>query len=180
MTTPLTHDHTLAVYTGRSTSWATVISTCVAGVLLVLVAISSGGDRGDLVIVLPLVLIAIGVLADLLAAASVRSTAGPNGFTVRWGSFGWPRCSYALDQIERAEVIDLPWWRVSFGFWWTPKRTSCTLRSGPTVRLRLSSGRTVTVTVPEPDAAVAALHAAKAAKAAKAARHDGERRTPEA
>lgn len=161
---PLTGDTTHAVYTGRTTSWTTVASTCVAAVLLAIVAISSGGPWSDPVIMFPLLLIAAGVLADVLTASSVRATAGPNGFTIRWGSFGWPRCSYPLDHIARAEVIDLPWWRVSWGFWWTPRRTSCTLRSGPTVRLSLSTGRIVTVTVPEPAAAVAALHAAKVAR----------------
>lgn len=160
---PLTGDNALAVYTGRTTSWTTVASTCVAAVFLVLVARSSGGTWSDPIVVLPLLLITIGVLADIVTASSVRATAGPNGFTIRWGSFGWPRCSYPLDHIELAEVIDLPWWRVSWGFWWTPRRTSCTLRSGPTVRLRLANGRIVTVTVPEPAVAVAALHAAKAA-----------------
>jgi len=126
----------------------------------VIVATSSGGPWTDPVIMVPLLLIAIGVLADILTASSVRATAGPNGFTIRWGSFGWPRCSYPLDRIARAEVIDLSWLRVSWGFWWTPWRTSCTLRSGPTVRLSLTNGRIVTVTVPEPATAVAALHAA--------------------
>lgn len=65
-----------------------------------------------------------------------------------------------LDDIERAEEIDLPWWRVSYGFWWTPKRTNCTVRSGPTVRLSLRNGRIVTITVPEPEDAVAALREA--------------------
>ena len=161
---PLAGGSTLAVYTGRTTSWGMVAATCASSVLLALGAISSGGLGSDLVIVLPLVLIAIGVVADILTASSVRATAGPNGFTIRWGTFGWPRCSYSLDQIERAEVIDLPWWRVSFGFWWTPRRTSCTLRSGPTVRLSLSNGRIVTVSVPEPAAAVAAIHAAQAVR----------------
>jgi hypothetical protein len=162
-TSPRTDAGALAVYTGRTTSWTTVASTCVAAVLLALVATSSGGAWSDPVIILPLLLIAVGVLADLLTASSVRATAGPNGFTIAWGSIGWPRCSYPLDQIARAEIIDLPWWRVSWGFWWTPRRTSCTVRSGPTVRLTLATGRIVTVTVPEPAAAVAALHDAMGA-----------------
>ena len=58
------------------------------------------------------------------------------------------------------EVIDLPWWRVSYGLWWTPRRTNCTVRSGPTLRLSLRNQRTVTITVPEPAAAVNALHEA--------------------
>ena len=163
-TSPLAGGSTLAVYTGRTTSWTTVASTCFAAVLLVIMAMSAGEPWGDPVVVVPLLLIAVGVLADVLTSSSVRATAGPNGFTIRWGWFGWPRCSYSLHQIEHAEVIDLSWWGVSWGLWWTPWRTSCTLRTGPTVRLRLTSGRTVTVTVPEPDAAVAALHAAKAAR----------------
>lgn len=161
---PLTGDHTLAVYTGRTTSWTTVVSTCVAAVLLVLVAGSSGAAWSDFTVVVPLALIALGVLAEIVTAASVRATAGPNGFTIRWGSFGWPRASYPLDEIADAEVVDLPWWRVSWGFWWTPRQTSCTLRSGPTVRLTLTNRRVVVVTVPEPAAAVAALRAAKAAR----------------
>jgi len=112
--------------------------------------------------VVPLVLVAIGVLANVLTASSVRATAGPNGFTIRWGLVGWPRCTYRLDEIERAEVIDLPSWRVSYGMWWTPKRTNCTVRNGPTLRLSLRNGRIVTVTVPEPAAAVAALREASA------------------
>ena len=156
---------TTFVYTGRTMSWWAVASAAVSAALLAVMVLSSGASGSDLLIVLPLLLIAIGVLVDVLTASSVRATAGPNGFSVRWGSFGWPRCSYSIDQIVRAEIVDLPWWRVSWGFWWTPKRTSCTLRSGPTVRLTLVSDRIVTVTVPEPAAAVAALQAAKAARA---------------
>lgn len=110
--------------------------------------------------ILPLLLVSVGALANVLTASSVRATAGPNGFTIRWGLVGWPRCTYPLDKIASAEVIDLPWWRVSWGFWWTPRRTSCTVRTGPTVRLSLSNGRVVTTTVPGPAAAVAALHEA--------------------
>jgi hypothetical protein len=136
-------------------------------VLLGLMAVDSGDDRSDPLVVGLLLLVVVGLVVDVLTAASVRATAGPNGFTIRWGALGWPRCSYPLERIGRAEVIDLPWWRVSFGFWWTPRRTSCTVRSGPTVRLTLTDGRVVTVTVPEPDVAVASLHAAQAARGAR-------------
>lgn len=163
MTAPLVDGNTHAVYTGRTTRWAAVAATCGASVLLVLGALSSDGAGFDSVVALALLLAAAGVLADVLTASSVRATAGPNGFTVRWGVVGWPRCSYSLDRIARADVVDLPWWRVSFGFWWTPWRTSCTVRSGPAVRLVLDTGRVVTVTVPEPEVAVAALRAASGA-----------------
>ncbi len=139
-----------------------VATTCVGALFVVLMGKESGGAWGDPIFLVPLSLVAVGMFANVLTASSVRATAGPNGFTIRWGLVGWPRCSYGLDQIEHAEVVDLPWWRVSYGFWWTPKRTSCTVRSGPTVRLSLRNGRIVTVTVPEPAAAVAALRDASA------------------
>lgn len=158
---PFTGPHPDVVYTGRSTSWPMVLGTSVA--VIPLVAIPALEGAWGWAVVIPLVLAAIGVAAELLTASSVRCTAGPNGVTVHWGVIGWPRSRYALAAIEDARVVDLPWWRVSWGFWWTPKRTSCTVRSGPTLRLALRSGRTVTITVPEPDAAVAALHEARSA-----------------
>jgi hypothetical protein len=135
-----------------------VATTCLGALFVVLVGKQADVAWSDLVFVVPLILVAAGSLANVLTASSVRATAGPNGFTIRWGLLGWPSCTYLLDEIEHAEVIDLPWWRVSYGFWWTPKRTNCTVQSGPTVRLSLHNQRIITITVPEPAAAVAALH----------------------
>ena len=144
-----------AVYTGRSTAWPMVVVSSVGGVAVLAMAGWSGGPWWGFVV--PMALAGLSIMVNVLTAADVRATAGPNGFTIHWGILGWPRCHYRLDRIARAEVIDLPWWRVSFGFWWTPRRTCCTLRSGPTVRLQLRNGRCVTVTVPDPHAAVAAI-----------------------
>jgi hypothetical protein len=159
---PIPQPHQYAVYTGRTTSWPMVAATSVGILLLVLMGKTSNDTWGDPVIFVPLILVAIGVLAEVLTGSSVRATAGPNGLTIHWGLIGWPRCTYRLDEIERAEVIDLPWWRVSYGLWWTPRRTNCTVRSGPTLRLSLRNHRTVTITVPDPAAAVTALHEAAA------------------
>ena len=149
-----------AVYTGRTTSWPMVASTSVGVLLMAFMSRSAETSFRDLVFVVPLLLIVIGVLANVLTSSSVRATAGPNGFTIRWGLVGWPRCTYRLDEIASADVVDVPWWRVTYGLWWTPKRTSCTVRSGQTVRLLLRNHRIITVTVPEPAAAVAALREA--------------------
>lgn len=154
---PITGPSRHTVYTGRTTSWPMVAATCVGALLVVVMGKESDGAWGDPMFVVPLILVAIGVLANVLTASSVRATAGPNGLTIHWGLVGWPRCTYHINEIDHAEVIDLPWWRVSYGFWWTPKRTNCTVRSGPTVRLTLHNQRIVTITVPEPEAAVAAL-----------------------
>ena len=158
MTPPsLTGSSRHAVYTGRTTSWPMVASTCVGAILVVVNGRQANAALNDPWFIVPLLLVVVGSLLNVLTASSVRATAGPNGFTIRWGLIGWPRCSYTLDEIVNAEVIELPWCRVSWGFWWTPTRTSCTVRSGPTVRLSLSNGRIVTITVPEPSAAVTAL-----------------------
>lgn len=154
---PIAGPNPFAVYTGRTTSWPMVAATGAGAVLLALTSRQSSVAWDDPMVIVPLILIAIGVVAEILTGSSVRATAGPNGLTIHWGLLGWPRCTYRLDQIERAEMIDLPWWRVSYGFWWTPKRTNCTVRSGPTLRISLRNGRTVTITVPDPTAAVAAL-----------------------
>ena len=154
---PITGPNPFAVYTGRTTSWPIVAATSAGALLLALTSRQPDVAWDDLMFIAPLILVAIGVAAEILTGSSVRATAGPNGLTIRWGLLGWPRCTYHLDQIAHADVIDLSWWRVSHGFWWTPKRTNCTVRSGPTLRLSLRNGRTVTITVPDPPAALAAL-----------------------
>ncbi len=159
---PLDSSPRHGVYTGRTTNWPMVIAVTVAMIPLSLIGKESGANWSDGAFLVPMFLIAIVALLNVLSATNVRAAAGPNGFTIRWGLFGWPRCSYGLDEIEHAEVIELPWRLVSWGFWWTPKRTCCTVRGGPTVRLTLRNGRSVIVTVPDPDAAVAALREATA------------------
>ncbi|WP_421120912.1 hypothetical protein ACE2AJ_06375 [Aquihabitans daechungensis] len=147
------------VYTGRTTNWPMVAATSAGAVLLV--AMGATGEGGWSGLGLPLTLVAIGVLAEVITGSSIRASAGPNGVDVRWGILGWPRCTYRLDQIATAEVVDVPWTRVSYGLWWTPRRTNCTVRSGPALRLVLTSGRIATVTVPDPALAVRSIDAAR-------------------
>jgi hypothetical protein len=150
-----------SIYTGRATNWPAVVLSVVAMVpLFALGGMSNGGWRD---MAASFVLTAVGVLLCALTTSSVSTTAGPNGVSVRFGLLRWPRCNYRLEQIERAEVIDLKPWFVAYGFWWTPRRTCCTVRSGPTLRLTLRTGRTVTITVPKPHAAVANIHVAMSA-----------------
>ena len=146
-----------SVYTGRATNWPMVVLSVALAVPLLALSDMSAGDRGDLMILL---FIGVGVLLEVLTGSSVRTAAGPQGVTVRFGVLGWPRCTYRLAQIAHAEVIDLRLWSVVYGLWWTPRRTCCTVRSGPTLRLTLHSGRTVTITVPDAAAAVAVIREA--------------------
>ncbi len=146
-------------YTGRVTNWPGVVASGLLLIPLLGLALASGslGDTGVFVLVLALV----ALLGEVVTASDVRAACGPQGVQIRWGVFGWPRVSYSLARIEDAVVVEVPWWAVTFGFWWTPTRTVCTVRTGPALRMRLRGGRKVTLTVPDAHAAVAALHAAR-------------------
>lgn len=144
---------TTTAYTGRATNWTMV---AVSGLLLVpLIGLASSDVDRTFVLVVGLAL--LGVLAEVATASDVRVACVSQGVSVHWGALGWPRMRYTLDEIEDVSVVQVPWWAVSFGFWWTPWRTVCTVRSGPALRLRLRNGRRVTITVPDPHAAAAAV-----------------------
>lgn len=143
-----------AVYTGRVTNWPSVV---ISGLLLIpligLAASSSPFDTGVALTMLAL----LAILGEIVTASDVRAACGAQGVSVHWGVFGWPRANYAPDEIKEASVVEVPWWAVSYGFWWTPGRTVCTVRTGPALRLHLENGRRVTITVPDAHAASAAL-----------------------
>ena len=145
------------VYTGRATNWSSVILSGLLLIPLFGMGLSSGSSPSTGAVILVVAL--VGFLAEVITASDVRATCGPQGVAVHWGIVGWPRARYARDDIQEAWVVEIPWHSVSYGFWWTPTRTVCTVRSGPALRLRLVSGRTVTITVPDPHAALAALRA---------------------
>jgi len=153
------------VYTGRTTNWPAVVLSIVLGVV-VIATNGTGPDGGSssstVTASITIAVMALVAVVNVLTASSVRASAGPNGFDIRWGLIGYPRNTYALHEIVRAEVVDVPWFRVTYGWWWTPKSTTCTVRSGPAVRLHLENGRRITATVPDPAAAVEALHDARA------------------
>ena len=96
-------------------------------------------------------------LTVLATATLAISFAGPTSGSPAADPLAW---ACAPDEIAEASIATIPWWRVSYGLWWTPWRTVCTVRSGHALRLRLRNGRTVTVTVPDPQAALGALRGA--------------------
>jgi hypothetical protein len=68
-------------------------------------------------------------------------------------------------RIKLTTVIDLSpsLWRVSLGFWWTPRHTYFTVRTGLALRLVMHTGRCVTITVPDPHTAVTIIREARSA-----------------
>jgi hypothetical protein len=156
-----------SIYTGRVTNWplAAALSAALIVPLLLLGSLSHGSWLNPAGPAIPLLIAAAAVLITVLTGLSVRTAAGPNGVSVHCGALGWPRRTYRLEEIERAEVTDLSpsLWRLSLGFWWTPRHTYFTVRTGPALRLALHTGRSVTITVPDPHAAVTIIREAKAA-----------------
>ena len=156
-----------SIYTGRVTNWPLVVALGAALIvpLVLLGSLSHGSWLDPAGPAIPLLTAAAVVLVTVLTGLRVRTAAGPNGVSVHCGAFGWPRRTYRLEEIERVEVIDLSpsLWRVSLGFWWTPRHTYFTVRNGPALRLAMHSGRSVTITVPEPHAAITIIREAKSA-----------------
>ncbi|TYC08088.1 hypothetical protein FXF65_40185 [Actinomadura syzygii] len=156
-----------SIYTGRVTNWplAVAVHAALLAPLLLLGSLSHGSWLDPAGPAIPLLVGAMVALITMLTGLSVKTAAGPNGVSVQCGAVGWPRRTYRLEEIERAEVIDLapsPW-RMSLGFWWTPRHTYFTVRTGPALRLTMRTGRSVTITVPDPHAAITILREANSA-----------------
>lgn len=122
-----------------------------------------GSDVDFLVILLALVL-AAGFCA---ACARVRVSVDAAGVSCESTVFGFSLARFSLDDIAdaRVEYVGLGSWfgwgyRVSLG------ASALILGAGPGLVLKLVSGKEFTVTLPEADAALAALEAAADARAA--------------
>lgn len=143
------------VYTGRSTNWLMIVLTTALVVPLAWGALQGKGSWTATGVLIPLGIVVVAAAVNLLTATSVRATAGPNGVLVSFGAFGWPRFRYAIDRIERADAITVPSSQWGWGIYWSPRKgLMLTLRTGPALRLTLTNGRKVTVSTPDPQAAV--------------------------
>lgn len=148
------------IYSGHTANWPILILSVVLSVPLVVIALANGVSVwGNLLVAL---LIALLLATSVLTSSSLRSTIGPTGASVRFGVFGFPRFHWSLEEIERAEAVEISPWDQMFGIWWSPMSgLRLSLRSGTAIRLTLTSGRHVTFNVEDADAAIAALDAAR-------------------
>jgi hypothetical protein len=148
--------HTL--YSGRTINWFALGLTTAIAVPLLALGVANGSWSG--VGFIAAAVIVVPLLVNLLTASSVRSIAGPNGVTVHFGAFGWPRFRYPLDRIRDAEAVEisLSLWRWGWGISSSPRNGLwLTLRTGPALRLTLTDGRRVTISTPHPENAVRAI-----------------------
>ncbi|MFF3228775.1 hypothetical protein ACFYV7_38685 [Nocardia suismassiliense] len=143
------------VYTCRVTNWP-MLWIYVIGFVP---AIYIGSVSHSAVLRLLFTALWIIVLVKVIVGTSQRVSAGSGGLTLNLGAFGFPRVTVARADITRAEIIDLPVTLWShWGVHWTRKRGwLLTPNMGPALRLTLTSGRTVTVSMPEPAAALVAM-----------------------
>jgi hypothetical protein len=117
------------------------------GVLLESVALGAGG-------------VVLGLLG--LAMSSIRVSADQRGLIVRWGPLGLPCTTIPLRDIVRVEAIDIR--PMEWGGWGyrgslrVLGRAAIVMRAGPGLRLDLTSGRVLAVTVDDPRTAAGLLN----------------------
>ncbi|MFB8003279.1 hypothetical protein [Nocardia sp. NPDC056000] len=142
------------VYTGRVTNWPFLCLSLFASILMVYNMHMTPTRWAA-----PLYVLLILTLVKTVVDSSLRVSAGPTGLTVSMGLLGLPRARVARAAIVHAEPVFLresPWrgWgiyrRGKRGWFLTPK-------FGPALRVHLASGRTMTISMPEPAAAVWAM-----------------------
>ena len=78
-----------------------IVLTTAMIVPLVAMGQGSKGSWAEPGFLVPLAIVIATAIVNLLTATSVRAFAGPNGVTVHFGVFGWPRFRYAADRIAR-------------------------------------------------------------------------------
>lgn len=156
-----TSTHSRRVYTGRTTNWPMIWLTTALLVPLIALAPGTGGSWTEVGLLIPLLVAIAAATVNLLTATSVRTTAGPEGVTARFGVCGWPRFRYPIGRIREAEAISIPSSQWAWGMYWSPQKgLMLTLRTGPALRLTLSNGRRITISTPNPAAAVDTLSSA--------------------
>lgn len=150
------------IYTGRATNWPALWLTTALMVPVLVMAGGPDAPRASIGFLAPVAVMVATALVNLLTASSVRAIAGPDGVTVHFGVFGWPRFRYPIARISAAEAITIPPSIWAWGLHWSPRRgLMLTLRGGPALRLTLTGGRRVTVSTPRPEAAVTAIESAR-------------------
>jgi len=153
------------VVTGRVTNWPLIWLTTALVVPLLLMAGPSREDWHQPAFLAPVAVVALTVLVNLLTLSSLRISAGPRGVTVHFGVLGWPRFRYPVARIRSVEETWVNSSQWAWGLTWSPRRgLALALRTGPAIRLVLTSGRAVTVGVPDAAQTVAVLTAAGCAR----------------
>lgn len=96
------------------------------------------------------------------AFAAVEVMVDHQGLTVRYGPLGWPRTRIPIEDIDRAEVVEVqPLRHGGWGYRGSLRlfgRAAVILRAGEALSLRLRNGRRFTVTVDDAAGAAGAVN----------------------
>jgi hypothetical protein len=156
---------------GAADEWRAVVTSpvlvgasVVGGVATAVVLAYWGAVGGDLDFVVILLVLAV-VTGFVAASARVVVTVGARGLTVASALFGFEWTRLALDDIADARVdsVSLGNW-LGWGYRVTLGGSALLLVSGRGLIIELVSGRDFTLTMPDPDWALAALLAAADAR----------------
>lgn len=122
------------------------------------------GHDVNLLVILLAVVFAAGACA---ACARVRVSVGVEGVVAESALFGFTLARHSLDEISdaRVDAVRLGSW-FGWGYRVTMGASALILHSGRGLVLDLVSGKEFTITLPDPDAALAALEAAAEARGA--------------
>ena len=156
----MNHDRITTLYSGRTTNCVALGLTTALIVPLLAMGAGSKDAWTAPAFVIPLAVVAVVALINLLTLSSIRTLAGPNGVSIHFGAFGWPRYHYPLAKIQDMVAVQIPisWW--AWGITWSPRRgLMLTLRNGPALQLTLTNHRKVTISTPHPEEAIQAIAA---------------------
>lgn len=157
-------DHTLGrrtVLTDRVTNWPMIWLTIALVPPLLIMAQPSRDDWCQPAFLVPLAVVVVAVAVNVLTLSSLRTAAGPQGLTAYFGVLGFPRFRYPVARIATVRTATVTPSQWPWGITWSPRNgLTLALRSGPAVRLALTSGRPVTVGVSDAEQVVAVLAAA--------------------
>ena len=93
---------------------------------------------------------AVLVLTSILVS-TVRVLIGGGRVVLGWGPFAWPRRSVAIESVAEVAAEDLTTAQVfGLGVPWSRRATRMTIRSGPTLLLRLRDGEPIRVSASNP------------------------------
>jgi hypothetical protein len=139
-------------YSSTVVSPGHVIAGAAAGALLAVIIPAAPVTR-----LLP----AASVFLAGIYVATVRITVGHKLIVLGQGPFGRPRWGIPLLDVADAQAVSLSRAQVfGIGVPWHRRTTRMTVRPGPTLVLRLTTGEYVRVSTPDPRAAVAIIRSA--------------------
>jgi len=142
-----------ATWIGYADSKAALGVGLVAAAVVVAVVLVTG--------IWPVLALVILLLAVVAAMSSFVVRVDQSGLTVR-SALGWPRTRVPLDEVVRADVIDVSPLRDFGGWGWrvgTGGRVGIALRTGPALLVERTGGRSIAITVDDATNAAGLLNA---------------------